>query len=91
MFQSTILLELGYLVLGWSDGGKLMGAAAAVCIREGKLLMVLQGKPEDDKTWSVPSGQIEFGECYEDCCKRGPGRDRVHRFGQEAGSHQMRW
>lgn len=47
-----------------------MGAAAAVCIREGKLLMVLQGKPEEDKTWSVPSGQIEAGETYEDCCKR---------------------
>lgn len=41
-----------------------MGAAAAVCIMEGKLLMVLQGKPEEYKTWSVPSGQIEFGETY---------------------------
>ncbi|WP_274652768.1 NUDIX hydrolase [Paenibacillus humicola] len=45
--------------------------AAAVCINsEFKLLMVLQGKPEEEKTWSVPSGGMEKGETFEQCCYR---------------------
>lgn len=45
--------------------------AAAVCINdENKLLMVLQGKPEEEKRWSVPSGGIEKGETFEQCCSR---------------------
>lgn len=45
--------------------------AAAVCVnREGQVLMVLQGKPEEEKTWSVPSGGKEPGETYEECCLR---------------------
>jgi aminoglycoside 6'-N-acetyltransferase len=34
--------------------------SSGVCINEnGELLMVLQGKPEEDKKWSVPSGGQE--------------------------------
>lgn len=44
--------------------------AAAVCMRDGKMLMVLQGTPEEEKTWSVPSGGRMPGEAYEACCVR---------------------
>ncbi|RAV20448.1 DNA mismatch repair protein MutT [Paenibacillus contaminans] len=45
--------------------------AAAVCINEQrKVLMVLQGKPEETKSWSVPSGGMEEGETIEQCCAR---------------------
>ncbi|RBP07955.1 hypothetical protein DET59_101324 [Rossellomorea aquimaris] len=30
--------------------------ASALCMHEGRLLMVLQGKEEEEKRWSVPSG-----------------------------------
>lgn len=32
--------------------------------------MVRQGKPEEEKLWSVPSGQREQGETFEQCCVR---------------------
>ncbi|CAG9609119.1 hypothetical protein NEOCIP111885_02860 [Pseudoneobacillus rhizosphaerae] len=32
--------------------------------------MVLQGTPEEIKTWSIPSGGLEKGETFEVCCKR---------------------
>jgi aminoglycoside 6'-N-acetyltransferase len=45
--------------------------AAAICINENKqLLMVLQGRPEEEKRWSVPSGGVNGNETYEDCCAR---------------------
>ncbi|RDI45536.1 NUDIX hydrolase [Falsibacillus pallidus] len=45
--------------------------SAAVCINdEGKLLMVLQGTPEEEKKWSIPSGGREKGETFEECCIR---------------------
>jgi len=45
--------------------------SAAICINEfGELLMVLQGKPEEEKTWSVPSGRQEENETFEECCVR---------------------
>jgi ADP-ribose pyrophosphatase YjhB (NUDIX family) len=47
-----------------------MGAAAVCMNHEHKLLMVLQGKPEEQKTWSVPSGRKEPNESYEQCCVR---------------------
>ncbi len=48
-----------------------MGAAAAVCVNDRhEILMVLQGKPEEEKTWSVPSGRLEPDETYEQCCAR---------------------
>lgn len=45
--------------------------ASGVCMNEfGELLMVLQGKPEEEKKWSVPSGGLEEGETPEECCVR---------------------
>ncbi|WP_053368182.1 NUDIX hydrolase [Bacillus sp. FJAT-27245] len=45
--------------------------AAGICINEeGNLLMVLQGMPEEVKKWSVPSGGVEEGESFQECCKR---------------------
>ncbi|WP_260682010.1 GNAT family N-acetyltransferase [Alkalicoccobacillus porphyridii] len=45
--------------------------AAAICINQmGQLLMVLQGKPDEDKTWSVPSGEKQGDETFAQCCIR---------------------
>jgi ADP-ribose pyrophosphatase YjhB (NUDIX family) len=45
--------------------------SSGVCInKNGELLMVLQGKPEEDKKWSVPSGGQEKNETFEECCIR---------------------
>ncbi|MCH5475568.1 NUDIX hydrolase [Bacillus cereus] len=45
--------------------------SAAVCVNERKeVLMVLQGKEEEEKRWSVPSGGLEKGETLEECCIR---------------------
>ncbi|MCA1038341.1 NUDIX hydrolase [Bacillus infantis] len=44
--------------------------SAGVCIENGKLLMVLQGTPDEEKRWSVPSGGQEQGERSEECCIR---------------------
>ena len=45
--------------------------AAGVCINDqNKLLMVLQGTPDEEKTWAIPSGGLENGESFEDCCIR---------------------
>jgi len=45
--------------------------SAAVCINQhNQVLMVLQGKPEEEKKWSVPSGGRLPDESYEECCKR---------------------
>jgi 8-oxo-dGTP pyrophosphatase MutT (NUDIX family) len=45
--------------------------AAAFCVNEhGRVLMVLQGKPEEKKAWALPSGGIESGETVEMCCIR---------------------
>ncbi|WP_102027403.1 NUDIX hydrolase [Salirhabdus sp. Marseille-P4669] len=45
--------------------------AAGICINEqNELLMVLQGKPEERKSWSVPSGGLEKNETFEECCIR---------------------
>ena len=35
-----------------------------------QILMVLQGKPEEEKKWSVPSGGKLPNETYEACCIR---------------------
>lgn len=32
--------------------------------------MVLQGKPDEEKTWSIPSGGMKVGESPEKCCER---------------------
>ncbi|MBS4200129.1 NUDIX hydrolase [Bacillus sp. FJAT-49732] len=45
--------------------------SSGVCINEkNELLMVLQGKPEEEKTWSIPSGGKEHEETFEECCIR---------------------
>ncbi|WP_088070948.1 NUDIX hydrolase [Gottfriedia luciferensis] len=45
--------------------------ASGVCInRNAQILMVLQGKPEEKKVWSVPSGGLEKNETIEECCIR---------------------
>ncbi|MBM7585659.1 aminoglycoside 6'-N-acetyltransferase [Bacillus pakistanensis] len=44
--------------------------AAGVCVKDKKVLMVLQGTKEEPKCWSVPSGGMEKGETYEECCIR---------------------
>lgn len=45
--------------------------ASGVCINEnGELLMVLQGRPEEKKTWSIPSGGKEYNETFQGCCVR---------------------
>jgi 8-oxo-dGTP pyrophosphatase MutT (NUDIX family) len=46
------------------------GAAACCLNDQGQILMVLQGKPNEEKKWSVPSGGIEPGETPEECCVR---------------------
>ncbi|WJE51067.1 NUDIX hydrolase [Bacillus cereus] len=44
---------------------------AAICVNEkNEILMVLQGKKEEPKRWSVPSGGQEEGETLEECCIR---------------------
>ncbi len=44
---------------------------AAICINDNnEVLMVLQGKPEEEKLWSVPSGGLKNGEPLEECCIR---------------------
>lgn len=45
--------------------------STGVCITEnGDLLMVLQGKPEEKKKWSIPSGGKEQNETFQECCVR---------------------
>jgi ADP-ribose pyrophosphatase YjhB (NUDIX family) len=45
--------------------------SSGVCINEnGELLMVLQGKPEEKKTWCIPSGGKEHNETFQECCIR---------------------
>lgn len=45
--------------------------SSAVCINaNNEILMVKQGKPEEVKKWSIPSGGRETGETYEQCCQR---------------------
>lgn len=45
--------------------------AAGICINEkSEVLMVLQAAPGEDKQWTVPSGTLEDGETFEECCVR---------------------
>lgn len=45
--------------------------SSGVCVNEsGQLLMVLQGKPDEKKTWFIPSGGKEQGETFKECCIR---------------------
>ncbi|MGR3764369.1 NUDIX domain-containing protein [Rossellomorea sp. NS-SX7] len=44
--------------------------ASALCIQNERLLMVYQGKKNEEKRWSVPSGGLEPNESIQECCKR---------------------
>ena len=45
--------------------------AAGICVNEKKeILMVLQAAPGEDKQWTVPSGTLEEGETFTECCER---------------------
>lgn len=45
--------------------------AAGICINEKQeVLMVLQAAPGEDKQWTVPSGTLEDGETFAECCVR---------------------
>ena len=45
--------------------------SAGVCVNEkGQVLMVLQGRPDEKKKWSIPSGGKENDETFEECCVR---------------------
>jgi ADP-ribose pyrophosphatase YjhB (NUDIX family) len=50
---------------------ELWEGSAGVCINEhGEVLMVRQGKMEEEKLWAVPAGGKETGETFEQCCIR---------------------
>jgi ADP-ribose pyrophosphatase YjhB (NUDIX family) len=45
--------------------------SAGVCInKHGEILMVRQGKADEEKLWSVPAGGKEPDESFEQCCIR---------------------
>lgn len=44
--------------------------SAALCIKDHKVLMVLQGKSNESKRWSIPSGGKLDGESNQACCLR---------------------
>ncbi|UPM53569.1 NUDIX hydrolase [Gottfriedia acidiceleris] len=45
--------------------------ATGICInRKGQVLMVLQGKPNEQKLWATPSGGLEQNESIAECCIR---------------------
>jgi len=45
--------------------------SAAICVNENKeILMVLQGKQNEQKKWSIPTGGKEENETFEECCIR---------------------
>lgn len=63
--------------------------AAAVCINQREVLMVLQGKTEEIKTWSIPSGGVEGEETFEECCIRELNEETGY-IGELIGSHQIK-
>ena len=45
--------------------------AAGVCVNEkNEVLLVLQGPPDEEKKWGVPSGGAEQGETLAESCER---------------------
>ncbi|WP_102261482.1 NUDIX hydrolase [Mesobacillus jeotgali] len=50
---------------------ELWEGSAGVCKNgHGEILMVLQGKKDEEKLWAVPAGGKETGETFEQCCIR---------------------
>ncbi|MEH7884161.1 NUDIX hydrolase [Bacillus sp. JJ1609] len=45
--------------------------SAGVCINHhGEVLMVRQGKEDEEKLWAIPAGGVELNETSEECCIR---------------------
>lgn len=45
--------------------------AAGICLNErNQVLLVLQGPPDEEKKWGLPSGPLEAGETLEESCVR---------------------
>lgn len=42
----------------------------AVVFKEGKVLLVLRGKPPAEKQWSIPGGCVELGETLQEAAER---------------------
>lgn len=53
--------------------------SAGICVKDNKLLMVLQGTLDEEKLWTVPSGGLEQEETFEQCC--------IREFHEETGYH----
>jgi 8-oxo-dGTP diphosphatase len=47
-----------------------MVAVGAVVFREGKVLMVLRGKPPAKNQWAIPGGCVELGETLQEAAQR---------------------
>jgi len=62
--------------------------AAGICINENKeILMVLQAAPDEEKKWTVPSGTLEEGETFEECCIREFWEETGFTIGTTEGVH----
>jgi 8-oxo-dGTP diphosphatase len=44
--------------------------AAAVIVREGRVLLIRRRRPEGDLIWALPSGQVEVGETAQEAAER---------------------
>lgn len=56
--------------IGGTDVNLWVGSAG-VCINDhGEVLMVRQGKEEEEKLWAIPAGGVELNETSEECCIR---------------------
>lgn len=61
-----------YICSKWGYiGVRFWRGAAGCCLNEHhQILMVLQGKSDEEPKWSVPAGGVEQGETIEACCAR---------------------
>ncbi len=42
----------------------------AVCVRDGRLLVVRRGRPPGEGLWALPGGRLEAGESLQGACAR---------------------
>ncbi|ORT59263.1 NUDIX hydrolase [Streptomyces sp. CB03238] len=54
----------------WQNAEKRTGVAAAVIIREGRVLLVRRRVSEGSLSWQFPAGKVEQGETREDAAVR---------------------
>jgi ADP-ribose pyrophosphatase YjhB (NUDIX family) len=68
------MVEYGGYYIQFAQGAlnmKKWQGSAGICINQNaEILMVLQGTPEEEKKWSIPSGGLDSGESFAECCKR---------------------